>query len=117
MLEFLTATATAGPHVLSFALAHWDTIIALVTALVTAGQVIASGQNKALWPLAVETVREISELNLAGPEKRAVVVETLLAKGPAWVRMVPRQTLERLVEQAYQFLRGELKQKQLESLK
>jgi hypothetical protein len=110
MLEALTAVLAAAPAVMAFLIAHWDTVLALVTALVTAVQVLLAGQHKALWPLALETVRKVADLQLSGPEKRAKVVDAVLETGPAWVKMVPRSTLEKLVEQAYQFLRGELKQ-------
>jgi hypothetical protein len=110
MLEFFTAASAAAPSVMAFLIAHWDTVMAVVTAIVTAIQILSTGQHKALWPLALDAVRKVAELELSGPEKRAKVVDTLLMKAPAWVKMVPRPTLEKLAEQAYQFLRGELKQ-------
>lgn len=109
-MELLTLLATIAPNVLTFLIAHWDTVIAVVTAVVTLVQVLLAGQKNAVWPLALESVRKVADLELSGPEKRAKVVDLVVASGPAWVKLIPRQNLEQLVEQAYQFLRGELKQ-------
>lgn len=109
-MELLTLITTSAPAVLSFLVAHWDLVVILITALVTAFQVASAGQYQALWPLALDAVRKAAELELSGPEKRAEAVDKLLTVAPAWVKLIPRQSLEKMIEQAYQFLRGELKQ-------
>lgn len=109
-MELLTLLATLTPNVLTFLLAHWDTVIAIITAVVTLIQVLLAGQKNAVWPLALDAVRKVAELELSGPEKRSKVVDLVVASGPAWVKVIPRETLEKVAEQAYQFLRGELKQ-------
>jgi hypothetical protein len=62
--------------------------------------------------LALQLVREVAIKELDNTEKRKWVVEEAYKAAPLWAtKMVTKLQVEQIAEQAYQLLRGELKQK------
>lgn len=95
---------------------NWEAIAIVLGAF---GALWAKVREKAwqefLW-LCLDLVRDVAvqQLEATGPEKRAAVVEAAYAQAPLWVKkLVTEDQAEQLAEQAYQLLRGELKQLKL----
>lgn len=98
------------PMFMTFMTSNWDTITLVALASKTAFDMIKKSQFRALWPLAVEVVKEVAHDQLQGPEKRQKAVDLLMEVSPPLVRrIVSREEMEMLVEEVYLFLRGELK--------
>lgn len=98
------------PMLMTFMSSNWDTITLVALASKTAFDMIKKSQFRALWPLALEVVKEVAHNQLQGPEKRQKAVDLLMEVSPPLVRkVVSREEMEMLVEEAYLFLRGELK--------
>lgn len=101
---------TLVPALMTFMTGNWDTIVLVVLASRTAFEMVKKNQFKALWPLALEVVRQVAEKQVDGPEKRKKAVDLLMELSPPLVkRVISREEMELLVEEAYLFLRGELR--------
>jgi len=80
---------------------------------VLAFKFLKSKEYDKAWPVALELVRQLAEKELSGPEKRKEVAKGISDVLPAWMKAFVTETeVEKLAEQAYQFLRGELKQEE-----
>lgn len=105
-MEFLTVIQA----LLAFATSNWDTVMLVALASRTAFEMVKKSQFKALWPLALEVVKQVAEKQIEGPEKRKNAVDLLMELSPPLVkRVISREEMELLVEEAYLFLRGELR--------
>lgn len=89
---------------------HWQSIMILGgTAVYVFGAVKERAYSK-LFSIMLDMVRKVAVEELAGPEKRAAVVDAAFAKAPKWVfDIVSEEKAHELAEKAYQLLRGELK--------
>lgn len=109
MIEF-GAIIQLLPAVALFISQHWDSIVAVCTALVVGYQALKTREYAKIWPTLLEMIKSVSEKELSGPEKRKEVAAELNKILPLWLKPMVNQTeLEKLVEQAYQYLKGELK--------
>lgn len=109
MLE-LSALIKLLPAVALFISQHWDSIVAVCTALVVGYQALKTREYAKIWPTLLELIKGVADKELSGPEKRKEVATELNKILPLWLKpMVSETELEKLVEQAYQYLRGELK--------
>ena len=98
------------PMLMTFLTSNWDTITLVALASKTAFDMVKKSQFRALWPLAIEVVKQVAQKQLEGTEKRQKAVDLLMELSPSLVRkIVSREEMELLVEEAYLFLRGELK--------
>lgn len=110
MLE-LGAMIQLIPAVALFVAQHWDSIMTVCTALVLLFQALKTREYAKIWPQTLDAVRAMAELELSGPEKRKAVAASIREMLPPWLKaLVSDVQAERLAEQAYQFMRGELKQ-------
>jgi hypothetical protein len=104
-MDFLTVI----PALMTFATSNWDTVVLVALASRTAFEMVKKSQFKALWPLALEVVKQVAQKQIEGPEKRKKAVDLLMELSPPLVkRVISREEMELLVEEAYLFLRGEL---------
>ncbi len=102
---------TVIPAVVAFMTQHWDSIVAVCTALVMLFQAAKKKEYDKLWPATLELVKQLAEKELSGVEKRKEVAAGIHDLLPIWLKPLTSETqVEKLAEQAYQFMRGELKQ-------
>jgi hypothetical protein len=104
------------PQIIGFITSNWETFAIIGLTLNSLIDVLRKKQYSLIWPIAIKLVREVSAQQLSGKEKRQAVVDILMGSSPRLVkRVISRDEMEIIVEEAYLFLRGELKENKLES--
>lgn len=99
------------PSIMSFVASNWDSIAIVLLSLNSILDLLKKKQYTKMWPVALELVRQVSAKQLSGKEKRQEVVDMLMQASPSLVkRVISRDEMEIIVEEAYLFLRGELKE-------
>lgn len=99
------------PSIMNFMASNWDSIAIVLLSLNSILDLLKKKQYGKMWPIALELVRQVSAKQLSGKEKRQEVVDMLMQASPALVkRVISRDEMEIIVEEAYLFLRGELKE-------
>lgn len=99
------------PAVATFLTAHWETMAVVGATLTLVYKALKEQQYQALWPLALQLVREVAGKELSGVEKRKEVAKALYDVLPVYLKkFFSLDEMELFAEDAYTFLRGELKQ-------
>lgn len=102
------------PTVFTFLSSHWDSIVLIAVAAKTGLDMVKKNQFSLLWPLALEVVKSVAHRQIDGVEKRKQAVELLMSMAPPLVKkVISKEEMELLVEEAYLFLRGEIKKESL----
>jgi hypothetical protein len=102
------------PAAFTFLSANWDSIVLVAIAAKTGLDMVKKSQFSLLWPLALEVVKAVAHKQIDGVQKRKQAVDLLMSMAPPLVKkVISREEMELLIEEAYLFLRGEIKKESL----